>query len=317
MKTSHALRILFAGTPEFAAASLRELLTQGFPPSGVLTQPDRPAGRGRKLRVSPVKLTAVAAGIPVCQPRSLRTAEAREWVTALQPDLMIVVAYGLILPTAILDIPVFGCWNVHASLLPRWRGAAPRQRAIEAGDPETGVCIMQMDAGLDTGPVIHRERVALDGSETGGSLHDRLADLGARTLVACVRRLAAGDRPAAIAQAASGICQARKLDKAEAEIDWSEPAEMLQRRVRAFNPWPVAWCSIGGERTRVWQALQVEQETTQPPGTVLACGGQGIDIATGCQTLRLLELQPPGKRRMSAAEFLNARSLPSRLDQAP
>jgi methionyl-tRNA formyltransferase len=213
-----------------------------------------------------------------------------------------------------------GCWNIHASLLPRWRGAAPIQRAIEAGDTQTGVCIMQMDAGLDTGPVLHCASTPLDGSETGGSLHDRLAELGARSLLLCLRRLAADELPAALPQAATGISYARKLEKGEAQIDWSQPAELLERRVRAFDPWPVAWCAIGDERVRVWKAARVRFAHGRPPGTVLGAlegampgTGPGIDVATGCEVLRLIELQPPGKRRMSAADFLNARRLPGRL----
>ena len=313
MNHPNALRILFAGTPDFAVVPFNELLAHGFAPVAVLTQPDRPAGRGREPQASPLKDAAVAARIPVHQPPSLRTDEARDLVQSLTPDLMIVVAYGLLLPADILHIPVFGCWNIHASLLPRWRGAAPIQRAIEAGDHETGVTIMQMDAGLDTGPVIHRERIALNGSETGGSLHDRLASLGAQALLYCLRRLAAGETPPATGQAESGVSYAPKLLKSEAEIDWSEPAALLERRVRAFDPWPVAWCMIGGERTRIWRATPLSQDPERPPGTVLVANREGINVATGRGVLRLLELQPPGKRRMSSADYLNARRLPDRL----
>ena len=316
MNKPRALRILFAGTPEFAAVPLRAMLAEGYAPAAVLTQPDRRAGRGRELQASPVKQAAIAAGIPVYQPASLRGAEAAETIATLAPDLMVVVAYGQILPANLLDIPAHGCWNIHASLLPRWRGAAPIQRAIEAGDRETGVCIMQMDAGLDTGPVLHRVSTLLDGSETGGSLHDRLAELGARSLLECLRRLAAGERLEAVPQAPTGVSYARKLDKDEAQIDWSAPAELLERRVRAFNPWPVAWCSIGEERVRVWRADHLQQRHDCAPGAVLA-SDSGIDVATGCEVLRLLELQPPGKRRMSAAEFLRARRLPEHLTGRP
>jgi methionyl-tRNA formyltransferase len=313
MTTANALRILFAGTPEFAVVPLNALLAGGFPPVAVLTQPDRPAGRGRERQPSPVKLAARAAGIPVHQPASLRTEESRELIAALAPDLMIVVAYGMLLPAEILSIPAFGCWNIHASLLPRWRGAAPIQRAIEAGDHETGVSIMQMDSGLDTGPVILRERLPLHGDETGGSVHDQLAALGAQALLGCVRRLAAGQDLAPVPQPDSGVSYARKLSKSEAEIDWAEPAEVLERRIRAFDPWPVAWCLIGGERTRVWRATCKQRDPGKLPGTVLGADCDGIDVATGRGTLRLLELQPPGKRRMSVADYLNARSLPARL----
>jgi methionyl-tRNA formyltransferase len=302
MDPPNALRILFAGTPDFAVVPFNELLAHGFTPVAILTQPDRPSGRGREPQASPLKHAATAARVPIHQPPSLRTAEARELIQTLAPDLMIVVAYGLLLPADILHIPVFGCWNIHASLLPRWRGAAPIQRAIEAGDYETGVSIMQMDAGLDTGPVIHRQRITLDGSETGGSLHNRLAVLGAEALL-----------PAATAQPESGVSYAPKLLKSEAEIDWSEPATLLERRIRAFNPWPVAWCMIGGERTRIWRATALLQDAARPPGTVLAADRKGINVATGSGVLRLLELQPPGKRRMSSADYLNARRLPDQL----
>jgi methionyl-tRNA formyltransferase len=315
MTTANALRILFAGTPEFAVVPLNALLAEGFPPVAVLTQPDRPAGRGRERQPSPVKLAARAAGIPVHQPASLRTEESRELIAALAPDLMIVVAYGMLLPAEILSIPAFGCWNIHASLLPRWRGAAPIQRAIEAGDHETGVSIMQMDSGLDTGPVILRERLPLRGDETGGSVHDQLAALGARALLGCLRRLAAGQDLAPVPQPDSGVSYARKLNKSEAELDWAEPAEVLERRIRAFDPWPVAWCVIGGERTRIWRAARGKRSTDMPPGTVLGAGREGIDVATGRGTLRLLELQPPGKKRMDAADYLNARPLPVRLGE--
>jgi len=317
MDAGQALRILFAGTPDFAVVPLKELIAQGFPPVAVLTQPDRPAGRGREQQASPVKQAALAAAIPVYQPASLRTADARNLIASLVPDLMVVVAYGLLLPEDILRIPAFGCWNIHASLLPRWRGAAPIQRAIEAGDRHTGICIMQMDAGLDTGPVIHQERIALNGTETGGSLHDRLAQLGAQALVSCLHRLASGERLRPVAQSDSGISYAGKLRKDEAEIDWSEPAEILERRIRAFDPWPVAWCIISGERTRIWSAAHLPCDTAAAPGTVLAADRHGIDVATGQGILRLLELQPPGKRRMTVTDYLNARPLPDQLGTSP
>jgi len=314
MKNNNSLRILFAGTPDFSVPPLQRLITEGFPPLAVLTQPDRPAGRGRKLQASPVKQAAATAGIVVHQPATLRDAAARDLVSELDPDLMIVVAYGLILPAEILRLPKYGCWNIHASLLPRWRGAAPIQRAIEAGDRESGACIMQIDEGLDTGPVLHRASIALDAEETGGSLHDRLAELGACALLECVHKLSRGASLKAEPQPDSGITYARKLDKAEAQLDWSEHAEILERRIRAFNPWPVAWCMIGGERTRIWKSCVVSEAHASKPGTVLSTGKNGIDIATGKNVLRLLELQRPGKRRMSAADYLNAKTLPGRLD---
>ena len=306
--------IVFAGTPEFAVPPLDALIGAGYRPARVLTQPDRPAGRGRRLAASPVKQAALAAGIDVEQPVSLRSATAQDRLRELAPDLMIVVAYGLLLPRAVLDIPAHGCWNIHASLLPRWRGAAPIQRAIEAGDRETGVCIMQMDEGLDTGPVLHTVRLPLDGSETGGSLHDRLAAAGAAALLDCVRRLAAGDPLRATPQADAGACYARKLDKSEARIDWHDPATLIERRVRAFDPWPVAWCMIGDERTRIWSTTARDDAHDREPGAVLATGPDGIDVATGRGVLRIRELQRPGKRRMSAADYLNAGRLPAYLE---
>ena len=316
MKNNASLRILFAGTPDFSVPPLLRLIAEGFTPVAVLTQPDRPAGRGRQLQASPVKQAATTAGISVHQPVTLRDTTARDLVSDLRPDLMIVVAYGLILPAEILQSPKYGCWNIHASLLPRWRGAAPIQRAIEAGDRESGACIMQMNEGLDTGPVIHRARIALDAEETGGSLHDRLAELGACALLECVHKLSRGAPLKAEPQPDSGITYARKLDKAAAQIDWSEHAEGLERRIRAFNPWPVAWCMIGGERTRIWKSCVVAEAHASKPGTVLSAGKNGINIATGQNVLRVLELQRPGKRRMSAADYLNAKTLPSRLDKS-
>jgi methionyl-tRNA formyltransferase len=314
MNKPSRLRIVFAGTPDFSVPPLQRLIEGGMSPVAVLTQPDRPTGRGRKMLDGPVKETARAAGIPVHQPVSLRSREAFDLIAGLDPDLMVVVAYGLILPANILLIPRHGCWNIHASLLPRWRGAAPIQRAIEAGDRNSGVCIMQMDTGLDTGPLIRCEAVPLDDRETGGSLHDRLSALGASTLLTCVQRLARGEPVESQPQSVTGITYARKLDKAEAQLDWNEPADVLERRIRAFDPWPVAWCMVGEERTRIWRACVIDENPECGPGTLLTASRQGIDVATGKGVLRLLELQRPGKRRMSAADYLNAISLPERLD---
>ena len=307
------LQIVFAGTPDFAVPPLGKLLTEGFRPVAVLTQPDRPAGRGRQLQASPVKQAADAAVIPVYQPTTLNNPESQNLIDSLQPDLLIVVAYGLILPPAVLGLPVHGCWNIHASILPRWRGAAPIQRAIEAGDTETGVCIMQMDQGLDTGPVLYRSTIRLGGTETAGTLHHELAQLGAGCLLSCVQALARQQLPEPTPQPETGVSYARKLVKPEAQLDWSEPAQILERRVRAFNPWPVAWCEINGERTRIWRTAHEHRGHDQAPGTVLSAGKSGIEIATGENVLNLLELQRPGGRRVSAAEYLNARTLPDRL----
>jgi len=253
----------------------------------------------------------------VDQPEKARDPRFIHHLQSLQPDLIVVAAYGQILPSAILNLPRLGCLNVHTSLLPKYRGAAPIQWAILNGDKATGITIMQMDQGLDTGPVIYRTGIGLDPSETGGTLHDRLADLGATALLECVRRLSRGEALVAQPQPGAGITYARKLDKTEAQIDWTESAEALERRIRAFNPWPVAWCMVGAERIRIWSARLICTDRQEPPGTVLGAGAQGIDIATGKHVLRLLEVQKAGKRRMSAADFLNANSLPGRLDSKP
>ena len=314
MKQANKLRILFAGTPDFAVPPLKSLLDAGLEPVAVYTQPDRPAGRGRKLQASPVKQAALDAGIEVFQPLTLKSDKSREQLKELKPDLMVVVAYGLILPADILEIPRYGCWNIHASLLPRWRGAAPIQRAIEAGDKESGVSIMKMDAGLDTGPVMKTVRFEISERETGGSLHDSLSVAGAQALLGCVQELADGCMPLALPQATEGANYARKLEKNEAAIDWSEPAITIERKVRAFNPWPVTWCMAGPERTRIWMAESLAGGTGVAPGTVLDAGKNGIDVATGEGTLRLLELQRPGKRRMAASDYLNAGKPPALLE---
>jgi methionyl-tRNA formyltransferase len=303
------MRIIFAGTPDFAVPSLRAA-AQRNEVVAVYTQPDRPAGRGRGLQLSPVKREALGRGLPVLQPESLKTALSRDALRALQPDLLVVVAYGLILPRAILEIPRLGCWNVHASLLPRWRGAAPIQRAIEAGDSETGVCLMQMEAGLDTGPVLLSQRLAIGADETGGQLHDRLAALGAQTLADGLGLLRAGMRPVPQPQPETGVTYARKLDKAEARLDWSQPADVLARKVRAFNPWPMAEAMLAGERIRIHGAIAVVADATvagATPGQIVATGRDGIDVACGSGALRIRVLQREGGRAITAADFLNAR----------
>ncbi len=302
-----ALRIVFAGTPEFALPSLRAAAS-GNEVVAVYTQPDRPAGRGRKLSLSPVKIEALARQIPVFQPANFKSQESRAQLHALAPDLMIVVAYGLILPASVLAIPRHGCWNVHASLLPRWRGAAPIQRAIEAGDPETGVCLMQMEKGLDTGPVLLSLRTPIGADDTAVTLHDRLATLGAEMIDDALKLLRAGMRPVAQPQPAQGVLQARKLDKAEGRLDWSLPAEVLERRVRAFNPWPVCEAVIDGERLRVHAARALPLDHGRAPGAVLVANRATMDIACGQGALRLVTVQRDGGRPLPIADFLNSRT---------
>ncbi|WP_329922251.1 methionyl-tRNA formyltransferase [Stenotrophomonas geniculata] len=300
------MRIVFAGTPEFAVSSLRAA-ARHHEVVAVYTQPDRPAGRGRGLAPSPVKLEAVARGIPVYQPESLKDAAAQQQLRDLQPDLMVVVAYGLILPKVVLAIPTHGCWNVHASLLPRWRGAAPIQRAIQAGDAKTGVCLMQMEAGLDTGPVLLHQELPIAATDTGGQLHDKLAELGAQVLSDGLGLLRAGIKPIARPQPEQGVTYAHKLDKAEAKLDWAQDAGALARTVRAFNPWPIAEATLAGERVRIHGAVALEADHGQAPGTVLAASRDGIDIACGQGALRLRVLQREGGKAITAADYLNAR----------
>ncbi|WP_049449045.1 methionyl-tRNA formyltransferase [Stenotrophomonas maltophilia] len=300
------MRIVFAGTPEFAVSSLRAA-ARHHEVVAVYTQPDRPAGRGRGLAPSPVKLEAVARGIPVYQPESLKDEAAQQQLRDLQPDLMVVVAYGLILPKAVLAIPTHGCWNVHASLLPRWRGAAPIQRAIQAGDAKTGVCLMQMEAGLDTGPVLLHQELPIAATDTGGQLHDKLAELGAQVLSDGLGLLRAGIKPIARPQPEQGVTYAHKLDKAEAKLDWAQDAGALARTVRAFNPWPIAEATLAGERVRIHGAVALEADHGQAPGTGLAASRDGIDIACGQGALRLRVLQREGGKAITAADYLNAR----------
>ncbi|MBD8874627.1 methionyl-tRNA formyltransferase [Rhodanobacter sp. DHB23] len=305
--SARPLRVVFAGTPEFAVPCLEACRASGAEVVAVYTQPDRPAGRGRKLAPSPVKQAALAAGIAVEQPETLKTAEAQATLAAYRPDLMVVVAYGLILPRKVLAIPRLGCWNVHASLLPRWRGAAPIQRAILAGDSETGVGLMQMEAGLDTGPVLLEKRTAITGDDTGGTLHDRLAALGAEALADGLARVLAGAMLTATPQVAEGVVYAHKLDKAESALDFSRPAIALERQVRAFDPWPGSDAELAGERVRVWAARAVGPSQAGEAGRVIAAGREGIAIACGEGTLRITALQRAGGRRISAADYLNAR----------
>ena len=306
------MKIVFAGTPEFAAVALRDLHAAGFSIPLVLTQPDRPAGRGMQLQASPVKQFAQQHGIPVAQPMSLRldgkhpdvAAEAHRQLRELQADAMVVAAYGLILPQSVLDIPRLGCLNIHASLLPRWRGAAPIHRAIESGDTETGITIMQMDAGLDTGPMLMKEAVPISGDDTTGSLHDRLATLGGRMIVEALQRLQSGGLRAE-PQPESGVTYAAKISKEEAALDFSLPAQLLARRISAFHPFPGAFANYAGTTLKIWQARAIEASGNALPGTVLSADAQhGVIVACGQGALQLTQLQKPGGKRLAVAEFL-------------
>ena len=300
------LKLIFAGTPDFAARHLAALLSSDHEVVAVYTQPDKPAGRGQKLTASPVKDLALAHDLPVYQPASLRNEEAQAELAALGADLMVVVAYGLILPKAVLDTPRLGCITVHGSLLPRWRGAAPIQRSIWAGDAETGVTIMQMDVGLDTGAMIRKVSCTIASDETSASLYDKLAELGPQALVDTLDAMAAGDTTAE-AQDDALANYAQKLSKEEARIDWSMEAVAIERCIRAFNPWPISWFEVADQTIKVWQAEVIDSDHGQPVGTLLKADKQGIDVATGKGVLRLLTLQPPGKKAMSVPDLLNSR----------
>jgi methionyl-tRNA formyltransferase len=310
------LRVAFAGTPEFAALALEAIARAGFTVPLVLTQPDRPAGRGMKLTPSPVKRLAQALDVPVAQPRSLRldgkfADEARAGQAALAaaaPDVLVVAAYGLLLPEWVLAFPRLGCLNIHGSVLPRWRGAAPIHRAIEAGDAETGITIMQMDAGLDTGPMLQVEREPIRADDTTATLHDRLAALGARMIVQSLADAARGAlRP--VAQPAAGATYAHKIDKAEAAVDWSQPAAVIERRVRAFDPFPGANFQCEGESVKVWRADVVDAPGKAAPGTVLAVEPGQVVVACGERALALREVQRPGGKRQPVEAWLQGRPL--------
>jgi len=307
------LRVIFAGTPEFARVALARLHATGFTIPLVLTQPDRPAGRGMKLQASPVKQLALEHGIPVAQPRSLRldgkypqeAAAARDAIAAAQADVMVVAAYGLILPQWVLDAPAKGCLNIHASLLPRWRGAAPIHRAIEAGDAETGVTIMQMDAGLDTGDMLLLERLPIAADDTTATLHDRLAALGGRLIVEALELAACGGfHP--VPQPAEGVNYAHKIEKTESAIDWTLPVAQIERRIRAFDPFPGATAQHGDDVIKLWRAQVNDQAMPAgtAAGTILSADAEGVCVACGDGVLRVTELQRAGGKRLPAADFL-------------
>ena len=313
------MRVIFAGTPEFARVALAQLHAAGFEIPLVLTQPDRPAGRGMKLQASSVKQFALEQQIPVAQPRSLRldgkypedAAAARDALQASRADVMVVAAYGLILPQWVLDMPRLGCLNIHGSLLPRWRGAAPIHRAIEAGDSETGITLMQMDAGLDTGDMLLVEKLPIAPGDTTGTLHDKLAALGARLVVEALELAACGGLQP-VPQPGEGITYAHKIEKHEAAIDWHQSATVIERRIRAFNPFPGAASALGGDTVKFWQAVVVpgvQRPEAAAPGQILAVSPDGVDVATGDGVLRATRLQKPGGKPLDAAEFVRGFAL--------
>ncbi len=301
-----SLKVIFAGTPEFAAVALESLLLSGHEVLAVYTQPDRPAGRGLKLTPSPVKQLALQHSLSVHQPKSLKDDHEKKILADFHADVMVVAAYGMLLPADVLNIPRLGCVNIHPSLLPRWRGAAPIQRTIYAGDTETGVTIMQMDEGLDTGPILYQMHYPLSGVETSAFLHDELAKVGAHALVTTLDLLAQGcltPQPQDNAQ----TTYAQKISKEEALIDWMRPAIELEHEIRAFNPWPIAYTSWHQQSLRIWEAKALDQDHHAEPRTILKASRDGIDIATGKGVLRLLQLQLPGGKALSVADFYNAR----------
>lgn len=296
------MKVIFAGTPDFAAAALKAIAAAGFEIPLVLTQPDRPKGRGMQLAPSPVKQAALELGLRVAQPEKLRNnAEALQMLKEVEADVMVVAAYGLILPQDVLDTPKHGCLNIHASLLPRWRGAAPIQRAIEAGDAETGVCIMQMDIGLDTGGVVSEHRYAIQPTDTANEVHDALMNLGAEAIVADLQQLKAEGRLKSVKQPEEGITYAQKLSKEEARVDWNESAAVIERKIRAFNPVPAAWVEYQGKPMKIWRAEVVAQQGRA--GEVLSCSADGLVVACGENALKITELQPSGSKRMPIAAF--------------
>ena len=296
------MKVIFAGTPDFAAAALKAIAAAGFEIPLVLTQPDRPKGRGMQLAPSPVKQAALELGLRVAQPEKLRNnAEALQMLKGVDADVMVVAAYGLILPQDVLDTPKHGCLNIHASLLPRWRGAAPIQRAIEAGDAETGVCIMQMDIGLDTGDVVSEHRYAIQPTDTANEVHDALMNLGAAAIVADLQQLKTEGRLKSVKQPEEGVTYAQKLSKEEARINWSESAAVIERKIRAFNPVPAAWVEYQGKPMKIWRAEAVAQQGRA--GEVLSCSSDGLIIACGANALKITELQPSGSKRMDIAAF--------------
>ena len=305
------MRIVFAGTPDFSAVILSALVEQGHDIVCVYTQPDRKTGRGQKLLPPAVKKSAIEFKIPVLQPINFKEEQTQHELTSLKPDLMIVVAYGLLLPKSVLDIPRLGCLNIHASLLPKWRGAAPIQRAIEAQDKKTGICIMQMETGLDTGPVLHKNEINISANDTSASLHDKLAELGARTILECLDQLA-HYQDAAVPQNHNDAVYAHKIKKQEGEINWTNSARKIAHQIRAFIPWPVCQSHCKGQRLRIWQAsevIEMEQESCTQPGEILQIDKSGISVACGKGILRLEKLQKDGSKPLLVKDFINGSDL--------
>lgn len=301
---THPLKIVFAGTPDFAAQHLKALLNSSHQVVAVYTQPDRPAGRGKKLQPSPVKQLAREAELPVIQPQSLKQEDAQKELSAINFDIMVVVAYGLILPKVVLDIPRLGCLNVHGSILPKWRGAAPIQRSIWAGDSKTGVTIMQMDVGLDTGDMLLKKYLPIEANDTSASMYNKLAELGPVGLIETLDNL--NDLPP-VPQDNELATYAKKLEKTEGLIDWQQSAQQLDRNIRAFNPWPGTWFEIESKNIKVWEAMVQEETSTQPPGTIVNVDKTGVSIQTGTNILKLTRLQIPGKKQQPFADILNAK----------
>ena len=306
------LRIVFAGTPDFAVPALEALRESCHQVVGVLTQPDRPAGRGRKIEPGPVHQCAIDAGFDVLQPLTLRDPDAVSWLEARSPDVIVVVAYGLLLPAGVLALPAMGCVNIHGSLLPRWRGAAPVARAVLAGDERSGITLMQMDAGLDTGPMLATRAIPITATTTGQQLHDQLAQLGAGMLVPTLEQLCRGEIEP-VAQDDEQACYADKLHKEEARIDWHQSAVSIDRRIRAFIPWPVAESLFQKQRLRIWSSSVDGVDCDQPPGTIIAADHRGLQVACGQGVLQIESLQPAGKRVMSAADFARSRNVVGQL----
>ena len=302
------MRIIFAGTPDFAAHTLSTLCANTYDVVCVYTQPDRKTGRGQKLTPPAVKKLALKQGIEVRQPLSLTSDDEYQLLKNLQPDLIIVVAYGMLLPQRVLDIPTYGCLNIHASLLPKWRGAAPIQRAIEAGDKKTGICIMQMEAGLDTGPILSQRSITIEPTDTSASLHDKLAELGATTLLTTLETLKEQQANAQI-QDHDSACYAHKINKAEATIDWHKNAFNIQQKVRAFNPWPICQSMCKDQRIRIWQAHAIEVNSNAPSGTIIQLDKNGIQVSCGQNILSIQKLQRDGSKPLAVSDFINSTNL--------